>query len=301
MPVAAIDCGTNSTRLLVMDEQHNTLARQMKITGLGRGLVGSLTLSKEAIERTIDIIKKYKDTAEKLDVYRIKCFGTAAVREAINQEEFLSKVFSETGLEVSVLSPRDEAKYSFTGAISDLDENTKLTGVVDIGGGSTEIMFAKTVEELRGVSLNFGCVKLTDKFFHHDPPSFDEIESLYAYLNSLFDILKVRLKDAEVDRLVGLAGTVASLVQLEYKIPVYSKQACHHKSLSLVSVKHWVEKLKNTPSSLRLTWTGIEPGRETVLLAGSIVLETVMRSFGTDTCIYSESDILDGVCFELLS
>jgi exopolyphosphatase / guanosine-5'-triphosphate,3'-diphosphate pyrophosphatase len=300
--VAAIDCGTNSTRLLVVGGAGETLTRLMRVTRLGQGVDAYRKLDGEAVERTLAVLREYRGAMDRLGVGRVRMVATSAVRDAVNGEEFLDAASEVVGAEAELLSGQEEGRLAYAGATVELGSAPEGAVVVDIGGGSTELI-TEDAGRVGVASLDLGCVRLTERFLHHDPPAGDELEAAVAAIATELDRALVEvpaLEDAPNRRLVGLAGTVSTLAALEYDVAAYDRDRLHHSVLPLATVGRWCATLAAEPSAARARRPGMVPGREDVIVGGVLVLREVMVRLGADECLVSESDILDGLAMTLL-
>ena len=302
MRVAAIDVGTNSTRLLVAEEKpggFRSIDRRMVITRLGQGVDRSRILAPEALERTLRTIAEYAATCGELGVERLIVTGTSAVRDARNRDEFFDGVQKLTGAPAELLSGEQEARATFLGTLSDLSEAGTVM-VVDIGGGSTELIVGEG-EPSRLVSMDIGCVRLFEKYLESDPPTKEEIEALRAEVDEA--LLKVReeLAVPAGARLIGVAGTVTQLATLKAGTPVYDPDVTHHSVLSHGDVRSIARRLEMLKYEQRKRVKGLEPGRADVIIAGAEILLGVMEAFDLPEVLVSERDILDGLVLDLLS
>jgi exopolyphosphatase/guanosine-5'-triphosphate,3'-diphosphate pyrophosphatase len=299
--VAAIDVGTNSARLLVAEgvgDGFRSIDRRMTITRLGQGVDTKHVLSPEALERTFAVIADYAATCGELGVERMRVTGTSAVRDARNREEFFEGVRRLTGSDAELLSGEEEARATFLGTLSDV-EHVEPVLVVDIGGGSTELIFGKDEPE-RLVSLDIGCVRLFEKYLHSDPPTTEEIDSLREEANRELARAKEILNVSRDARLIGVAGTVTQLATLKIGLPLYDPDVTHHVVLSHGDVRALSRRLKSLTYSQRKRIKGLEPGRADVILAGAEILLCVMETFDLPDVLVSEKDILDGLVIQLL-
>ncbi|HLX89496.1 MAG TPA: exopolyphosphatase, partial [Acidimicrobiales bacterium] len=216
-PVAALDCGTNSTRLLVVDSTGRALDRQMRITRLGEGVDATGRLAVGAIDRTVAVLADYRRRMDELGVGRARMAATSAVRDAANAEAFFSAARRATGVEPELLSGDEEGRLSFAGATAALAPGMGGAGpvlVVDIGGGSTELVVGEPGHpaDARAVSMDVGCVRVTERFLAHDPPLPAELEEAEAAVGGLMRAARDALPVLEPDGLlIGLAGTVSTL------------------------------------------------------------------------------------------
>jgi exopolyphosphatase / guanosine-5'-triphosphate,3'-diphosphate pyrophosphatase len=301
--VAAIDCGTNSTRLLIADGRGRAVERQMRITRLGEGVDEKGILTDEAIERTVSVLRDYRETMRRLSVSKGRLVATSAVRDATNRSAFLGAAAQATGLEPEVLTGIEEGRLSLAGAVGDLDPGDGPFLVVDIGGGSTELVVGKSPQdpELEAVSLQLGCVRITERFFRSDPPTRDELDDAESVIgDSLDTVIAEHPRLVTARRLIGLAGTVSTVAALRLGLKEYDRAQVHHAVLTRIDVEEWYRTLASEVAVARLDRAGMVPGREDVIVGGALMLVTVMSRFGFEECVVSESDILDGMVADLL-
>jgi exopolyphosphatase / guanosine-5'-triphosphate,3'-diphosphate pyrophosphatase len=300
MRVAAIDVGTNSTRLLVADEQDTgfrSLERRMIVTRLGQGVDSRRVLAPEALQRTLSVIADYAAICGEYGVERMRVTGTSAVRDAHNRDEFFDGVRRLTGSEPELLSGEEEASATFLGACADLDPlEHKL--VVDIGGGSTEFIVGTDAPESL-VSIDIGCVRMLEKYLHSDPPTTEEIAAMRTHVDAELARVKDLLRPPRGSRLIGVAGTVTQLATLKAGIPVYDPDVTHHAVLSHGDVRRLARRLTSLPYEQRKRVKALEAGRVDVIVPGAHILLYVMEAFDVAEVLVSEKDILDGLVIQL--
>ena len=300
MTLAAIDCGTNSTRLLVSDGQR-TLERLMRITRLGQGVDQSRRLAPDAIERTLTVLREYREVMDRFGVEQVRMTATSAARDASNREDFFVPAKEIIGAAPELLPGDEEGRLSFLGATSELDAADGPFLVVDIGGGSTEFVVG-TTEPTGVVSADIGCVRLTEKYLHTDPPAPEELANAIGVVRDTLDEVRravPALDDAK--RLVGLAGTVTTMAAVEIGLAEYDRDRIHHFVLTHAAAEDVFRTLATEPRARRVFNPGLEEARADVIVGGAIVLVTLMRHFGFDECLVSEADILDGLIMSQLS
>jgi len=299
LPVAAVDCGTNSTRLLVHDGA-KTLERQMTITRLGEDVDATRRLAPEAINRTVECLKGYRQVMDRFGVERVRVTATSAARDAGNREEFFDAVEAAVGSRPELLSGLDEGKLSFTGATAELDPNTGPFLVVDIGGGSTEFAYGSRECEA-ALSVDVGCVRLTEKYIESDPPEPEELLACLSITKAhLDDVARLIPQALQAKTFVGLAGTVSSAAAVEIGLAEYDRERIHHFELSKQAVEDVYRTLVTESCEDRAHNPGLEEGRVDVIVGGMCILVMVMRYFAFEKCLVSESDILDGLASSLL-
>ncbi len=301
--VAAVDCGTNSTRLLIVDDHGRTLERQMRITRLGEDVDEKRELAPQAVLRTVSVLREYRQLMDQAGVERGRLVATSAVRDSANGDEFLAAAGDSTGLRPELLDGLDEGRLSLAGAVGDLELAEGPFLVLDIGGGSTELVAGSGPDDpdLSVVSLQLGCVRLTERYLRSDPPTDAELEEAeQAVEQALAESSDDHPALLTAHRLIGLAGTVTTLAALDMGLEKYDRERVHHSLLSAESVSAWYRALAGEVRSARLDRAGMVPGREDVIVAGALVLSSVMNLFGFGTCVVSEADILDGMVATLL-
>lgn len=296
--IAAIDCGTNSTRLLVADGDGRPVERLMRITRLGQDVDATGRLADEAIGRTLAVLREYREVMDRHGVGRGRLAATSAARDAANGTDFLDAAGEVTGIAPELLAGVDEGRLSLAGAVADLDPAEGPFLVVDIGGGSTELVAGSGGDDpgLEVVSLQMGCVRLSERFLATDPPTAAELAAASAEVAAQLDrAVAAHPSFLQARRMVGLAGTVSTLASLEVGMDVYDRDLVHHVALTRDAVRRWLADLASDTAAGRLTRPGMVPGREDVIVGGVVVLEGVMTRLGFDECLVSESDILDGL------
>ena len=296
--LAAIDCGTNSVRLLI-DRDGTTIERLMRITRLGQGVDETRRLAPEAIERTVAVLREYRAVMDRHGVTRLRMTATSAARDAANRDEFFDAAFDAVGVRPELLSGLEEGRLSFAGATAGLDPRRGPFLVVDIGGGSTEFAYGTTECEF-AQSVDLGCVRLTEKFLHLDPPGPDELKNALSIAEANIDeVLRAKPEIAEAPTFVGLAGTVSNTASVELGLATYDRDAIHHFVLTRDAVEDVFRTLATEARVDRAHNPGLEPGRVDVIVGGLCVLVQLMRQLDLDECLVSESDILDGLILSL--
>jgi exopolyphosphatase/guanosine-5'-triphosphate,3'-diphosphate pyrophosphatase len=297
---AAIDCGTNSTRLLVSEEGSRTLERLMRITRLGQGVDATGRLAPEAIERTATVLREYRQVMDRVGVDRVRMAATSAARDAENRDELFAVAEEIVGVRPELLPGNEEGRLSFLGATAELRPDDGPFLVVDIGGGSTE--FVVGTDKPEGVvSIDVGCVRVTEKFLHRDPPAPEELSQAISVVHAhLEDVSRELPAVREARRLVGLAGTVSTMAAVEIGLPAYDRDRIHHFVLTRAAAEDVFRTLATEALDDRRWNPGLEPGRAEVIVGGAVVLVTVMRHFDFAECLVSESDILDGLVMSLV-
>jgi exopolyphosphatase / guanosine-5'-triphosphate,3'-diphosphate pyrophosphatase len=302
--VAALDCGTNSTRLLVAtggaDGALQEIDRRMVITRLGAGVDARRALEPAAVERTLEVLRGYRRAMDEHGVERVRASGTSAVRDATNGDGFLDAAAEVLGAPVELLSGDEEGRLAFAGATADLDPADGPFLVVDIGGGSTEFIVGTTEPEGL-VSVDVGCVRLTERFLHSDPPKAEELSAAISVtLAHLEDVARELPAAREARRLVGLAGTVTTVAAVELGLPAYDRERTHHFRLTRAAAEEVFRTLATEARADRIHNPGLEEARADVIVGGCCVLVAVLRFFEADELLVSEADLLDGLARSLL-
>jgi exopolyphosphatase/guanosine-5'-triphosphate,3'-diphosphate pyrophosphatase len=271
----------------------------MRITRLGQGVGSTGRLADDAIARTVSVLEEYRRVMDSHGVSRVRMTATSAARDATNRKDFFDGAAAAIGARPELLTGGDEARLSFLGATAELAAADGPFLVVDIGGGSTE--FAAGTTKPEGVlSVDIGCVRLTEKFLHHDPPAPEELSQVVSVARDyLEDVARDVPASLEANRLVGLAGTVTTVAAIELGIPEYDREAIHHFVLTRAAVEDVFRTLATETRAQRLYNPGLEEARADVIVAGTAILVSVMRYFDKDECLVSEADILDGLVLSL--
>jgi len=299
-PVAAIDSGTNSTRLLIADAAGRTLDRRMTITRLGQDVDRTGRLAPEAIDRVLAALREYRRALDDHGVDRVRMVATSAARDAANRDDLFDAAEEVLGVRPELLSGDEEGRLSFAGATSELDPGDGPFLVVDIGGGSTEFVVGR--DEPIGVrSIDVGCVRLTERFLRSDPPQAGELsDALSVVRTHLDDVAREVPATLDAARLVGLAGSVTTVAAVELGLPRYDRDRIHHFRLSRAAAEDVFRTLATEARADRRANPGLEEARVDVIVGGALVLVAVMRYFDFDECLVSEADILDGIAASLL-
>jgi len=297
---AAIDCGTNSTRLLISDGSAPR-ERLMRTTRLGAGVDRTGRLDPEAIERTLEVLREYRQVMDRHEVAGVRIAATSAARDAANREDFFGPAAQILGSAPELLSGTEEAALSFLGATADLDDRDVLTLVVDIGGGSTEFALGRREVESSS-SIDVGCVRMTEKFLLHDPPLAEELSNCISVVEQYLDDVAREVPHAgDAMRFIGLAGTVTNVAAVELGLIEYDPEVIHHFVLSKDAAEDVFRTLATESVADRIHNPGLEEQRADVIVGGCCVLVEIFRYFGFTECLVSEADILDGLILSQMS
>lgn len=299
--VAAVDCGTNSIRLLVADADPRTgeltdLDRRMEIVRLGQGVDRTGRLAPEALERTFAACRRYAAAIEELGARRVRFIATSASRDAENRDDFVRGVRDALGVDPEVITGDQEAAYSFTGATHELaaSAHPRPFLVVDIGGGSTEFVLGDA--EVRAArSVDIGCVRLTERHQLADPVTERQLAAVRADIAAALDLAAGTVPLEQAGTLVGLAGTVTTLAGIALGLDAYDSAAIHHSRLTLDQVAGITARLLRSTHAERAAIPVMHPGRVDVITAGALILHALLERSGASEVIVSEHDILDGI------
>jgi exopolyphosphatase/guanosine-5'-triphosphate,3'-diphosphate pyrophosphatase len=301
--LAAIDCGTNSTRLLVADGDGHSLERLMRITRLGRGVDATGELAPEGVEATLAVLREYRGLLDRHHVERVRMTATSAARDASNRDRFFDPAAEIVGTEPELLTGDQEGRLSFIGATAELEPARGPFLVVDIGGGSTEFAVGAGggVPPDGVISVDMGCVRLTEKFLHGDPPTPEELSQTLSVVRDHLDDVARELPGArDAPTLVGVAGTVTTIAAIELGLQTYDRDRIHHFVLTRDAAEDVFRTLATEPRARRVHNPGLEEARADVIVGGAAVLVAVLRYFERDECLVSDADILDGLVRSLM-
>jgi exopolyphosphatase / guanosine-5'-triphosphate,3'-diphosphate pyrophosphatase len=303
--VAAIDCGTNSVRLLVADVDRvaRRLAdvdRRLEIVRLGQGVDATGRLAAAPLARTLHALRSYQKIITETAASAVRMVATSATRDAVNAGEFVAGVRDILGIEPEVLSGEEEARLSFTGATEELTGEVAAPYLVtDIGGGSTEFVLGGGGAVTTAVSVNIGCVRMTERHLRHDPPSRAQVAAARADIDAALDVVAGKIPVASARTLVGLAGSVTTVAALVLGLNSYRAEQIHHSRVSTESVRAVTASLLAQTRAQRGRLAVMHPGRVDVIGGGALVLTRIMERFGFDEVLVSEHDILDGLAWSL--
>ena len=299
--VAAVDQGTNSTRLLVAEPDEvggfEDLARDMVITRLGEGVDETGRLAPEALQRTLVVLARYVRRAKALHVERIRVAATAAVRDAANAADFERPVRELAGSPLEIVSGEEEARLSFLGATRGLDAPPPFL-VLDIGGGSTEFVLGSE-RPSAAISTQMGSVRLTERFVRSDPPEASELDRMRAAIGELLDDVERAIPAHDERTFVAVAGTSTTVQAVALGLDFYDPERIHRTRLARTDAARVSLRLAAMTTAERAALPVMAPGRADVIVAGSVILVEVMERFGFGEAVVSETDILDGLVLEM--
>lgn len=301
--VAAVDCGTNSIRLLIQDTEEGEVSRRNTIVRLGQGVDETGQFAPEAIERTRAALADYVEEMQREGVSKVRMVATSATRDASNRDDFFAMTREllgqiQPGAVAEVISGQEEAALSFAGATADLDPVRGPFCVIDLGGGSTEF-----VMEGSAFSTQMGCVRITERFMRSDPPTQDETDKARAYIDECIAEAAEVVPFSEARTIVGCAGTFTTLSALAQNLDQYDPAAIHMSEVTFDRMREVTADLRSKTAAQRRENPVVHPGRADVIAAGSTVVEQIMDALTTPArrFVISEKDILDGIVAGLAS
>ena len=301
--VAAIDCGTNSIRLLIADitiGKFQEVLRTMEIVRLGQGVDENKSFHPDAIVRTLTAVKSFRDLIASKGVEKIRFCATSATRDAANRDLFIDGVREILGVQVEVIPGEEEARLSFLGATKELDQNQSPFLVVDIGGGSTEfVLGSEKVDSAK--SVNIGCVRMSERHLTSQPPTMDQTAKAIVDIDFAISQAASVVPITTAKSLIAVAGTATTVAAAALELSEYDRYAIHLSRISAEKV-HKVAQMFQSMSKDKIASLGyMHPGRVDVITAGSLVLSRIMAATGASEFVASESDILDGIAWSLIN
>lgn len=308
--VAAIDCGTNSIRLLVAEVSGEGLVdvcRQMRIVRLGQDVDATGRLAPQALERTRVALADYTAIARRAGARRVRMVATSATRDAANREDFFTMVRQTLGTDAEVITGEEEARLSFTGAVAGLDSASGPVVVVDVGGGSTEVVLGVwdggRVEVTAARSVNVGCVRITERYLHSDPPTPEQLSAARRFATLTLGEAFADVPVGQARTWVGVAGTITTLSAIAQRLPAYDSERIHLSRLPLERVRDTTGSLLASTHQQRAANPVIHPGRVDVIAGGALIVgvlaEELHTRAGITELVVSEHDILDGIALGL--
>lgn len=318
MKVAAIDCGTNSIRLLIAEVSSSPdgdgatlheIDRRMTIVRLGEGVDRTGSFSPAALERTFAACSDYAEIIQNHGVDRIRFVATSASRDVSNREAFIAGVFERLGVNPEVITGDEEAALSFAGATGGLPRELIPAPVlvVDIGGGSTECVLGPAQTAVTGASAhpaaafsaNIGCVRMTERHLHADPPTDQQVQAARRDIESALDGVAAVVPLSSAASMAGLAGTVTTMSAIAHRLDTYDPQLIHGSVITLAQIDEVTNRLLGMTRAARAALPVMHEGRVDVIAGGALVLQAVVRRTGLTQVVVSEADILDGIALRL--
>jgi len=297
---AVIDIGTNSIRMLlaeVKDGEIKNSTKVLEMTRIGKGVNKTKRLSDDAMDRSIDALRKFKDLAIDYGASEIKAIATSAVRDALNKDEFITRVKEELGMEIDVISGEKEAELGFAGVIYGNMSKSQDILVIDIGGGSTEFIIGVGNEIKYRTSIDVGAVRMTDKHISTDPISDDEFNNLAQDIEKILRDVIVKIKEYNIEEVFGIGGTVTTLAAIDQNLDIYDRNKVHNYKLKTYEIEDMIDRFKSLNNDARKKIRGLQPKRADIILAGSIILYEILKALGVEQIIISDYDNLEGYIF----
>jgi len=297
---AVIDIGTNSIRMLlaeVKDGEIKNSTKVLEMTRIGKGVNKTKRLSDDAMDRSIDALRKFKDLAIDYGASEIKAIATSAVRDALNKDEFITRVKEELGMEINVISGEKEAELGFAGVIYGNMSKSQDILVIDIGGGSTEFIIGVGNEIKYRTSIDVGAVRMTDKHISTDPISDDEFNNLAQDIEKILRDVIVKIKEYNIEEVFGIGGTVTTLAAIDQNLDMYDRNKVHNYKLKTYEIEDMIDRFKSLNNDARKKIRGLQPKRADIILAGSIILYEILKALGVEQIIISDYDNLEGYIF----
>ncbi|MFE3292553.1 exopolyphosphatase [Rhodococcus sp. NPDC059234] len=311
--VAAVDCGTNSIRLLIADSDESgrlhDVRREMRVVRLGQGVDATGEFAPEAIERTRVALEEYAGMIRETGATAVRMVATSATRDAANREDFFAMTREVlgaviAGAQAEVITGDEEARLSFSGAVGELDPAAGPFVVVDLGGGSTEVVLGDGDGVRAAYSTDIGCVRITERCLHDDPPTAEQVAQAREFASAKLAEAFERVPVEQAHTWVGVAGTMTTLAAVSLDLPHYDAERVHLSRMSLPRLHEVNARLLHMSHDQRAAIATIHPGRVDVIGGGAIVADTLAeelaRRAGIDELVVSEHDILDGIALSIL-
>ncbi|MEA2016129.1 MAG: Ppx/GppA phosphatase family protein [Actinomycetota bacterium] len=315
MRLAAIDIGTNSTRLLLGDYSRDIfsiLERKMRITRLGSGLGENNTISKDSADKTLDILKTYNKLIESYNVNKCRAVGTSALRTAKNRSDFISSAEKILGIRIDVIGGDEEARLSFYGATKDIIRdynksggigkvNSKKILVLDVGGGSSEFILGEKSSRPDFIkSVDIGCVNISERYMNSDIPDAGQLNKMNNHIRKKLETTIKKIKNLKAGYLIGVAGTISTLASIDLRLDKYDSDRIHKHILEFGKIKEIYSYLCGLNLEDRKKVRGMDPGRADVIIGGTAIVINVLEMLGSEFICASEKDILDGIIYTLI-
>lgn len=295
--IAAIDLGTNSIRLMlseVVGKRFKKKYKEVITTRIGKDMGHSSLITDKAMEKNIEAIKYFKNKADDFGAEKILIFATSAIRDAVNKEVFIDRVKNETGLSIMVLDGQEEAEIGILGASYGLDGDENFL-VIDVGGGSTELVYGTGEKIIYSTSINAGAVRMTEKFIKSNPIHQSEIERMEESLDMLFKDAISYLKDKAIKKIVAIGGTATTAASIFHHMKVYDWEIVHNTMLSQAFLEKLFENLKAMTIKERYNIKGLQKERADIIPSGIFIIKYIMGKLKADNILISENDNLEGI------
>lgn len=300
MPRASIDIGSNTLLLLVLDDSGRTLHDEATVVGLGRGLGAKGLFQPDRMDAAVTCLARYAARARELGVppYEVKVAATSAARRALNARSFVGRVHTETGLSIHIVSGEEEARLTWLGALGGLQLPDGPVGVVDLGGGSTELVLGEGDRMIHRSSLELGSVRLTESFLQQGPGGRYRPADLARLKAHIVECLEAFSWQALPKALVAVAGTATTLGAIQRGLTHWDRSQVHGRRLTRASLRTWIDRLLASTADQRRVWAAVSPERADYLLAGACVLEAVCTSARRDSLLLSDGGVRHGILID---
>ncbi len=298
-----IDIGTNSIRLLIAKTNKNKIIetnKYLEMTRLGKGVDKTKRISDESIDNTIKALKKFKAIACGEGIRSLKAIATSAVRDAVNREYFIAKAKKEVDIDIEVISGEREAKLGFLGVVNGIEDNVGEILVLDIGGGSTEFIVGNSNEIKYMKSVDVGAVRMTDKHINSDPVTHREFIEMDKDIKAIIKNVIGVVKNYNIEKVVGIGGTITTLGAVDQSLEKYDRNKIHNYILNQHNIQVMINNFKSIDNKERQRIKGLQPKRADIILAGSVILDNILKDLTQDNITISEYDNLEGYVFENL-
>lgn len=298
--VACIDIGTNSVRMIILEENNKeciSFEKYMDTTRIGSGVDKNRMLSEEAMERTLNALIKFSEQAKKEHVKHIEAIATSAVRDAKNRDVFLERVRENTGMSVEMISGKEEARLGFLGVSKGVESEDDIL-VIDIGGGSTELIVGKNGVIDYSISLDIGAVRLCDKFVQSEPWEQSDQKAMTEYVLAIINEPIKEILKRNIKKIVGIGGTISTAGSIALQMEYYNRKQIHNYFVSLEHIHEMNKKLLAQTLEERIKTKGLQPKRADIIPAGFIILQELLIALKSDGITISEYDNLEGMFFD---
>ncbi|MEA4849054.1 MAG: Ppx/GppA phosphatase family protein [Clostridiaceae bacterium] len=296
--IAAIDIGTNSMRLLLCKTADNFIAKKEKeliITRIGRDVSKTGMITEKSFVRNIDALKYFKNKADRYGAEKVLAIATSAVRDALNGEAFAAAAKSQAGVDVRIISGEEEAELGLRGVINEIQDPQEIVLVIDIGGGSTELVLGSREKTDYKVSIPAGAVRMTEQFVTGNPISIEDTANMRNKLNELFKEVFEHLGKKRIDRIVAIGGTATTIAAIFHSLSIYDPEIVHNTIIDLQFIDSIYKKLMNMSVQERWKVKGLQKERADVMPSGILILQHIIEGLKKDSLIISENDNLEGI------
>jgi exopolyphosphatase/guanosine-5'-triphosphate,3'-diphosphate pyrophosphatase len=297
MRVACIDIGTNSIRLLLSNydgKVFSEVSKSLQMTRLGKGVNETKYLADDRIEESVEVIAAYCDAANQYGAEKMYLMATSAVRDSTNSQDFINLVFEKTGQTIEVISGDMEAKVGFMGVLAGSEDPTQMALVIDIGGGSTELIVGDEAGIHYAKSLNIGAVRMTGAYIHSDPVQASESQAVLSFVREQVNTIIHELKARSIDVVIGIGGTATTYATMQHEVTTYSRDKVHRLKVTLDDLMALNSRIESATVEERKHFPGLEEKRADIIYAGGLIMHVIMESLGISSFSVSDYDNLEG-------